>query len=237
MGGLPSSTTHTAHRDMASTTCFQLSDGEDPAYYQSLTMADEHLFSQAQFSHLVILDISNNHLTKFPNQLQELRYLRALDCSDNQIQQVDSLLMNQLQVLVMFNNQLARIPTIKAPLSCLHIGQNRITNLSFNTFQYLLQLQLVVFLYFENPFCAFNRINLMPNNSTYKFLRRLETTRQKHLIELFYDQDKALDCACPEMHQVIQWHNRRKINYSILKLLEETVFETYFMYEFIQQQS
>jgi Leucine-rich repeat (LRR) protein len=181
----------------------------------------ESISNIIQFANVKILDISNCNLDFLPPEINNLHNLRMLNCESNNITNIDNILLKNLNVFNCFDNKLTNFPNIIAPLSCLHIGKNNIAVIPYTK---ILDMQLIVFLYFDNPFDHFK------NN---KKLIALESSRQKYLIELYYDENSIVSYHFLEMQNVIKNHENKKININALKMVEESIFEIYYMTEFI----
>jgi Leucine-rich repeat (LRR) protein len=168
------------------------------------------------YTNLTILNLNKLNLVCLPENISELHNLRLLCCDYNNIENINIKFKN-LNVFTCFDNKLTKFPNIEAPLSCLHIGRNNITDIPYKK---IIHMELIVFLYFDNPFDDFQ------NN---KKLRMLESQRQQTVIE------NEFPFIFTNIEKVRVLHNNKKISISLLKSVEEANFEEYYMNEFIDE--
>ena len=160
-----------------------------------------------------ILDISNNNLLTLPKEINLLENLRILDCSYNNITEI-GLTNPKLIVLNCFSNKLTKFPNIFSCeyIRCIHIGMNNITYIPYKK---IYRMDLIVFLYFGN------------NIPIDMKLLVLEFKRQRYLIQtLQYEYD---------MNKIIQNDNMNKISITMLKDVEEDIYENYYTRELIEE--
>ena len=172
-------------------------------------------------SKIKIFDISNCKLTKLPSEIESLTNLLILNCSNNQIEIIE-LNNEKLVILNAYDNKLTTFPVIPSSVICLQISKNNIKNIQYKKVEVQ---RLVVFLYYDNPF---------DNISKNKNLIILESKRQKYLIDLYYSDDDICYFAL-EMRSILKNYENKKIRISELKCLEESIYEDYFLYEFVEK--
>jgi Leucine-rich repeat (LRR) protein len=186
-------------------------------YYYCFT--NDNILDITKFKNIMVLDISNSNLTHLPKEINQLFNLRALICENNKITTIENIYLPNLVVLSVFNNMLTQFPQIESPLGCLHIGKN---NIEIIPYKKILDMQLIVFLYFDNPFDDFK------NN---KNLRWLESNRQKQLLtqaSLSSIHDLSIN------KDVLQkYDDDKKINIKTLKGIEEDIYGEFYMTDFI----
>ncbi|WP_195155517.1 leucine-rich repeat domain-containing protein [Candidatus Protochlamydia phocaeensis] len=99
------------------------------------------------FTHLVELEISENHLASLPSEIGKLTFLRRFYAADNQLGSLPPEIrgLTLLQECDVSNNQLMRLPAEMAGLACLeelNIYGNQLTSLPFEIGRLTLLKQL-----------------------------------------------------------------------------------------------
>jgi hypothetical protein len=198
------------------------SDNDDKVYniyYYYFT--NNNILDITKFKNIVVLDVSNSDLSYLPKEINNLYNLKALMCENNKISKIEPIYLPNLVIACFFNNKLKQFPQIESPLKCLHIGKNNIVNIPYKK---ILEKDLIVFLYFDNPFDDFK------NNEQ---LRWLELHRQKYLLaqanlSLIYDLVSNKD-------ELAEYVENKKINITFLKGIEEDIFGEFYMNEFMDR--
>lgn len=168
-----------------------------------------------------ILNLTNLGLENIPPEITTLKNLIYLCLDSNKIKSAN-IVHNQLEYISLYDNQLNQFPSLFTPmLSCLHIGKNNIADIPYKLVN---KMKLAVFLYDDNPFCESKHSNLE--------LKKLESKRQKYLLMFHYDH--IFNCDL-EFETLYQYDKNGKFKYNVLKYLEETIYETYYTSEYIEQ--
>ena len=169
-----------------------------------------------------ILSIINCDLTQLPLEICTLQNLIILNLSNNKLTNIE-LSNPKLVVLDCAYNKLTEFPKFTSQIQCLNIINNNIASIPYKKIE---DMRLVVFLYADNPFLnnKINKTNLLI----------LESRRQKFLVELYHYQDIVIFFHL-EMKPILKNYENKKICFSALKCLEESIYEEYYMYEFYQK--
>lgn len=174
-----------------------------------------------EFNLIKILNLTNFNLEIIPTEITYLKNLLYLCLDSNQIKSAN-IVHNQLEFISLYDNQLDQFPILITPmLSCLHIGKNKIKEIPYKQVN---EMKLSVFLYDDNPFCESRHKNLE--------LKRLESKRQKYLLMFHYDH--IFNCDL-EFETLYRYNKNGKFKYNVLKHLEETIYETYYVSEYIEE--
>ena len=168
---------------------------------------------------IIILSLTKCNLTQSTFKINALKNLITLDLSDNKFTNIE-LSNPKLIVLDCSHNELTTFPRFNSQIQCLNIINNNISSIPYKKIE---DMRLVVFLYADNPFL--NKI------SDKKNLLILESKRQKFLVELYWNQN-IVNFFPLEMKPILKNCENKKINYSTLKCVEESIYEEYYMYEF-----
>ena len=178
-----------------------------------------NFLSLCKFKNILILNLSDSELTCLPKEINMLNKLVVLTCENNSITNIE-LHNPNLTALHCYNNKLTTFPIIPPSVLCLHIGQNNIKDIPYKKIE---EQNLVVFLYSDNPFADYSKN---------KNLFILECKRQKFLIDLYNCDDEVI-LFQPEIKQILKNYENKKISFFALKSIEETIYEEYYLCEFI----
>ena len=126
-----------------------------------------------------MINISNKGLTYIPS-LDKFKKLEYLDCSDNQIIQLDNL-PNSLKILDCYCNQITMLPNLPNKLEKLYCNNNQINNNQITQLDTLHNIEILDCSYnlitrlpnlptLEILDCSYNQITMLPNLPTLKIL-------------------------------------------------------------------
>lgn len=162
------------------------------------------------------LNLSNSNLLHLPTQISLLKNLILLDCSSNQITKI-KLTNPKLECLDCSLNELNEFPTIPQSLLYLNLNNNKITKIPYKIIN---KQRLVSFFYYDNPFFT----DLKSDRN----LLILESQRQKYIVELYYNDDIP-KYHFLQMQKIIEKYDKKEINLSYLKSVEESFYEEYLL--------